>query len=131
MTRRTFAAAWLLLPLLAMPGCSGSGLSKIHGTVNLDGVPLANGTIRFEAADKKTPSAQALIKDGKYEVEVAPGKKKVEIQGYKVVGQKRRNNDPTAPLEDVTEPIVPPAHTQHACEIVAGKDTYDFDIKTR
>jgi uncharacterized membrane protein len=131
MTRQMLAAAWLLL-LLALPGCSGSGLTKIHGTVNLDGKPIANGTIRFEAVDKKTPSAQALIKDGKYEVEVAPGKKNVEIQGYKVVGRKKRNpDDPSAPLEDVTEPIVPPGHTQQTCEIVAGKDAYDFDVSTR
>jgi len=128
MTQRMIAAAVLAL---ALGGCSGSGLTEIHGTVTLDGTAIENGTIRLEAADGKTPSAQEVIKDGKYRVQVAPGKKKVEIQGYKVVGQKRRNNDPSAPLEDVTESIVPTAHTKHSCEVVSGKDTYDFAIKTK
>ena len=130
MTQRTLAAA-VLLGLAAILGCSGSGLTGIQGNVTLDGKPIENGTIRFAADDGKTPSAQAVIQNGKYAVEVAPGKKNVEIQGYKVVGQKRRNDDPSAPLEDVTEAIVPPAHTKHTCEIVAGKETYDFQIKTK
>ena len=131
MSQRARLALILLLAIL-LPGCSGSGLTEIHGTVTLDGTAIENGTIRFEADDGKTPSAQGVIKDGKYRAQVAPGKKKVEIQGYKVVGQRKRDpNDPSAPLEDVTEPIVPPAHTKHSCEIVSGKDTYDFPIKTK
>ena len=130
MTDRTRLAGILALALI-LAGCSSSGLTDISGNVTLDGTALENGTIRFTAVDGKTPSAQAVVKDGKYRVEVAPGKKNVEIHGYKVVGQQRRNNDPTAPLEDVTEPTIPPAHTKHSCEITPDKETYDFAVTTK
>ena len=132
MPRYSIATLALML-VAALAGCSGSNLVEVHGTVQLDGKPIETGTVRMVAVDGKTPSAQTTIKNGEYRIEVAPGKKKVEIQGFRVIGQQRRNNDPTAPLEDVTEPIVPAkfnTRTELTCEVVAGNDTQDFDLKS-
>jgi hypothetical protein len=133
MRRATILLSALLLGL-GILGCSGNNLTKIRGDVTLDGKPIERGTIRAVAVDGKTPSAEAVIQNGKYEMQVTPGKKKIEIQGFKVVGQERRNNDPSAPLEDVTETIVPAkfnSQTELEREIVAGTATYDFSLQSR
>lgn len=69
-----------LLVLLGSFGCnSAEAPSEVSGTVTMDGVPLAEGEIIFEASDNsKTPSA-GMIKDGKYTAQVLPGSKKVKI----------------------------------------------------
>ena len=74
--------------MACLAGCGRSdGLTEISGTVSYDGQPVKKGTITFLPADGKGPTAATLIADGKYSVKVAPGKKLVKIEGYKVIGQ--------------------------------------------
>ena len=77
MIRKLALALVLALPLLA--GCSGEQLAEVTGTVKIDGKPLPEGEIIFEAADGNTTPAASKIKDGVYTVRVAPGSKKVKV----------------------------------------------------
>ena len=118
----------VLLPFLAfaLTGC-GSGLVNIEGTVRLDGGPLPEGEIRFLPESGETgPSAGAIIKDGEYAVEVMPGKKRVEIYGYRFL---RKNSIGF----DVKDQIVPDKFNRQSelrREILGG-ETVDFDLTSK
>lgn len=76
---RCFAAAVVAAGLALLAGCGGESEADVSGTVLIDGTPVPEGEIIFEAADgSKTPGA-GPIKDGKYAVRVLPGPKKVRI----------------------------------------------------
>ncbi len=77
---------WLNLMVLGFGalfviGCGSGGETPadVSGTVMMDGQPLKEGDIVFEASDNsKTPGAGKII-DGKYTCKVLPGPKKVRI----------------------------------------------------
>jgi hypothetical protein len=74
---RGLTALVLALPVLA--GCGGEQPAEVTGTVRIDGRPLPDGEIIFEAADgSKTPAA-GKVRDGAYTVRVLPGPKKVKV----------------------------------------------------
>lgn len=79
MIQRTMFGLLAALSLFAIAGCTGSGLADVTGTVTIDGMPLAEGDIIFEADDKNSTPAGATIKDGQFKLQVAPGKKIVRI----------------------------------------------------
>jgi hypothetical protein len=126
---------WFLLlglaPLLA--GCSG-GTASVEGNVTLDGAPLEDGVIRFEPADGKGPTAEAVITNGRYTIELSPGAKRVMIEGWRVVGQAPITpDDPQSPMHDVKEPMVPDRYGRNS-ELrydVKGSDTEDFALTTQ
>ena len=124
--------SWALLLLLAAaPGCSGNGLTSVSGAVTFDGKPLERGSIRLIAVDGKTPSAEAIIHEGRYRLETVPGQKRIEIQGFRIVGTARRNDDPSAPLEEITEPIVPAkfnTRSELLQEVSHRSATHDFHL---
>ena len=64
--------------LLAVAGC-GDGRAEVSGTVRMDGEPLKEGEIIFEATDNATAAAAGKITDGRYSVRVGPGPKRVKI----------------------------------------------------
>lgn len=75
--------------ILALAGClavlaAGCGPSDqpatVAGTVLMDGQPLPEGEILFEAADKKLAPVSGPIVGGKYRVETTAGLKKVKIR---------------------------------------------------
>ena len=74
-----------LTAILAAGGCSRSsnGRLEISGKVTLDGAPLDQGLISFNAAQGKLPSAGAVIVGGAYhmpaEKGLLPGEYKVAI----------------------------------------------------
>jgi hypothetical protein len=63
LTRQASLTALALLLFVPVIGC-GKGKSDVSGTVNLDGKPVADGTIVFHPTDGVAVSAG--IKDGKY-----------------------------------------------------------------
>ncbi len=73
---------------------SGCGPAKpetcpVSGTVTWNGQPLPDGYIQFDAEDGKgVPPDAGPIKDGKYQLPVKPGKKKVQITATREVGNK-------------------------------------------
>jgi len=68
----------LLAVILGVAGCGGSE-AEVSGSVNVDGQPLKEGDIIFEAADGSVTPAAGKIVDGKYSLKVLPGPKKVRI----------------------------------------------------
>ena len=73
-----------LLPLIGCGESSDSRLpnrNEISGTVTLDGQEIDNGSITFFSEKDAAQGIQASgsIKDGKYEILVTPGPKKVKI----------------------------------------------------
>jgi len=61
--------------------------SEVSGTVLIDGLPLSDGEIIFEAIDNSTTPAGGPISEGKYNVRIQPGPKKVKIQGSRPVSK--------------------------------------------
>ena len=118
---------------LFLAGCSRGGLSEISGTVTYDGQPIQSGTIQFLPDDGNGPTAAGVINDGRYAMKVAPGKKKVQIEGFKVVGRRRhRADDPTSPMVDVREQILPERYNAKSTltqDVASNVRVYDFDLK--
>jgi hypothetical protein len=81
--KRMLAAAtvaWLTaVTLLPIAGCGGDGLADVTGTVTIDGAPLAEGDIIFEAADQSSTPQGTTITNGQFQLRVGPGKKIVRI----------------------------------------------------
>ena len=126
----------LLCLLLLLPaGCSENGLVEVAGQVTLDDKPLEKGTISFMPADGKGPSAAAIIEQGAYSVEVAPGEKKVEILGYKSTGKRRYDeNDPSSPMIDINKQILPErfnTKTELTREVTPAARQHDFAVKSQ
>ena len=125
-------ATWAFAALV-LGGCGGDGLVEVRGKVTFDGRPVEQGTISFLPTDGKGPTAGALIENGRYTVRAAPGKKKVEIEGYRVIGQQHVfPDDPSSPLVDKTEPIVPEKYNTHTTltfDVKQSVDDADFDLQ--
>ena len=67
--------------LLAAAGCGTTETpAEVSGTVLMDGQPLPDGEIIFEAADNAKAPVGGPIANGKYVVKTTPGAKKVKIQ---------------------------------------------------
>lgn len=75
--------------MATLTGCGeSSGEVLVTGTVTVDGAPIESGSITFlsEAADG--PTGGGVIKDGKYEARMVPGKKVIMVVGSKVIGER-------------------------------------------
>jgi hypothetical protein len=94
--------------LLFIAGCGGDGLVKIEGRVAYDGQPVERGVIKFFPIDGAGPTAAAIIANGVYQVRIPPGSKRVQIEGFRVVGRHRDNlADPKSPLLEDLEQMLP------------------------
>lgn len=130
-----FSPAALLLLLLAM-GCGGEDSNaRLTGAVTLDNQPLKTGSITFLPIDGKSATAGTTIENGEFTLVIPPGKKKVEIVGTKVVGQRRAyEGDQNSPLIDITEDIVPSRYNVQSdlvVEISAGESRETFALKSK
>lgn len=66
--------------LLLVAGCSAfSSVGEVSGEVTLDDHPLPEGVVRFVPLDGATPTASALIANGKFQQQVPIGTHRVEI----------------------------------------------------
>jgi hypothetical protein len=81
MTINKSAVLSMLLIVLAS-GCGGEGKVRVSGSVTLDGNPVNNGSIIFEAADGGPGAFSGGIIEGAYELRSTPGSKKVRISAY-------------------------------------------------
>jgi hypothetical protein len=121
---------WLMMILMMMTGCGGSGparpaLNPVKGKVTLEtGAPLAFGTIAFEPAGGRAFRCSGKIgPDGTFELET--GSEKGATAGkYKVsVGlpPNKRNSVPKKFQSDDTSGI--------EVEIVSGDNDLDIKLK--
>jgi hypothetical protein len=126
MTRRWFPA---LAGMVLLCGCGGEKPADVSGTVLVDGKPLPDGEIIFEAADGSKAPAAGTVKDGRYEAKMLPGPKKVKINASRVP----KKPDPLfgyAPLE-VMIPEEFNVKTTLTAEINAGtNENVDFQVKS-
>jgi hypothetical protein len=118
---------WLLLL-----GCS-DGKTSVTGSVTLDSQPVASGVVTFVKQDGELIREGAVIKDGRFEVQVPPGKYRLELSGQKVVG-KRKQKGFDGKDEDVelTEELFPARYNANSAlteEIKAGHNPIKLDLK--
>lgn len=135
--RRARCASGLLLAALGAvaTGCSGHQDHRVSGEVSYDSVAVAQGTITFEPADGKGPSAGGAIAGGRYAVVCAnPGGKIVRITATRSTGRKvEADAVPGAPLVDEIAPYIPEQYNDRStltCDVVAGPNTFDFHLKS-
>ena len=123
-----------LVCLLLTGGCSGSdGLIEISGQVRYDGQAVQQGFIAFIPADGRGPAAETVVQEGRYRVDVAPGPKKVVIEGHEKIGEKHVGG-PETPLVPINKQYLPARYsdrrdTELTCDISSDKVVYDFDLK--
>jgi hypothetical protein len=135
MKRTTFGkvpirACFALGLLLLLFGCSQSEPS-VSGTVRLDGQPLPKGWIRFVPDEGTTgPDGGARIREGRYSIPqgLAAGKYKVEIQGMRIVPNKKMRDSVFGNLVDAEESIVF-AESPGPRLVSSGGNTHDFELK--
>lgn len=126
-----------ILPMivsLTVTGCGPSGppTTPVQGTVSLDGTPLTNGYVMFKDSTGNTPSAAGSIADGKYEVEVQPGAKIVEITSTRDVPGKFDMSNPGQKVQ-LTEQFVPEVYnTKTTLTADVGDDpmTLNYELKS-
>jgi hypothetical protein len=126
-----FAVCGFVL-LACLPGCGQRDARiAISGTVLYDGQPVKKGIVTFVPANGKGPTAAATIADGHYSVKLAPGNKVIKIEAFKVVGQRHYNKNPSSPMVDQQEQILPPRYntkSEITREIASTDKTCDFAL---
>jgi hypothetical protein len=102
-----------MVVLLVAAGCSqGNPEFKMTGQVTLDGAALDEGEVRFAPVDGKGQVAGCVVKDGKYETKMAPGKKNVIVSAYKFMGERSLYaNDPNSPKVPLKKQIAEKTET--------------------
>jgi hypothetical protein len=118
--------------IACLAGCGrGGGLVAISGTVTYDGEALEKGLISFLPADGKGPTAAAPIADGQFALKIAPGKKVVKIEGYKVIGEHAFSRNNPRKVVDQKQ-ILPPRYnskSELARDIAPADRTCDFALE--
>jgi len=123
------------LLIVTVTGCQPAARLGVSGTVELDGAPLADGTISFRPQPgTEGPSGGSPITAGEYLVEaekgLVPGAYLVEIQGWRKTG--RQTKTMTGHVVDEIEHIVPVRYNDQT-ELTAdiSRDTpteFDFQL---
>jgi hypothetical protein len=119
---------------IAAAGCSSdTGNGTVTGTVTLDGQPLKNGLIRFVPEDGQTATAEAMITDGEFDVQVPIGEKRVSISAPKVVGKRQAYQTPGAPSIDIVEELLPARYnvaSKLTLTVVGGSQEEEFTLQS-
>lgn len=71
----------------ALAGC-GDGNATVNGEVTMDATPVASGVVTFVKEGGPVVREGAIIKDGAFHTQLAPGKYKLELTGQKVTGKR-------------------------------------------
>ncbi len=128
-TPRGLGYALLFLAASLCSGC-GSRFAEVTGKVTLAGTPVNMGTITFLPEDGRGPTTAQKIKEGQFSVRILPGRYKVQISGFRKVGERHANKGaPDSPMVDILEQIVPDrynAATTLTREIKPGQLEEDF-----
>jgi hypothetical protein len=120
--------AWVGGGLLG--GC-GPATATVSGEVTVNGEAVEAGVISFVPDDGAGAPGTTAIEDGRYELQMAPGKKRVQISHTVVTGKRPAYNGPGAPLIEITEERLPPrfnSHTELTFEAQAGRQTKNWNL---
>jgi hypothetical protein len=129
MTRRAGGAAGLLTALALAAGCGqGAATGEVSGTVRVDGQPAPPGSsITFVPADGKSPTAGALIENGKYTTRVPVGPAKVQIRAPKTAARLKAARQAGPGAEgDLVEESLPAKYNDNTTltyDVKAGANT--------
>ena len=86
--RYLFLYCLLVVSVFLLPGCSREPKQYVvAGEVTFKGQPVAQGDIVFADAKGSSVAAVGKIKDGRYQVRMLPGDKKVRITSAKETGK--------------------------------------------
>jgi hypothetical protein len=119
-------------------GCDdGPPVGDLTGEVTLDGAPLAEGVVRFTPVDGSTPTASALIADGKFAERVPVGVHRVEISAPKLPKGVRTSKElkrGTIDEGSAMEELVPERYNTRSelkTEVKRGPNTVRYELKSR
>ena len=131
---KAIVAVCVVTCALALAGCANkTNHGTVTGDVTLDGQPLKSGVIHFESADGKTATADATIADGKYNVEMPPGDKRISISAPKVTGKRKAYDTPDSPTVDIVQELLPArynAQSDLTLTVTAGSQQKNYDLKS-
>jgi hypothetical protein len=124
---KLLATIGLATALALTAGCGGGGAAqrKVTGTVKWKGEPVAEGTINFIPPDHPGQAVSAKIVNGKFEINLAPGPKRVEVFASRAIGEA----DPTMGQAPRVSYI--PAEYNSQSKLtrdIAGDNRFDFDL---
>jgi hypothetical protein len=115
---------------LTFAGC-GSPTGDLHGTVTLNGQPVADGVISFQPEkETRAPSVGGRIVDGEYDVQgLVPGMYRVEVRSWATTS--KTVNGPFGPTQERIN-IIPKRYwgetTQLHLEVRPGANAGDFEL---
>jgi hypothetical protein len=124
------AVAVACLPLLVLSGCGHSDrppLGMVHGTVTLDGGPLAGASLVFDPVQPGRASTATTDHDGKYELIYIRRDKGAKV-GAHLVRISAAN-----PGSGKSGPLPPRYNTQSdlKVEVKPGDNTIDFPLTSK
>ncbi len=130
-----FCLSLLLVVPLGLLGC-GDGVSKgtVNGTVSLDGQPLKEGVVNFEAVDGKSGSSSAAIKDGAFTASVPTAEMKVMFSASKVLGKKKMYDTPDSPTVDETVELIPAKYNTSSTlklTVKSGTQSEKYELQSK
>ena len=129
-SNRIWQVALFLAISFFVTGCGGGGgpeLGQIKGRVQLDGMPVSEATVLFQ--QDASPSAYGVTdSDGYYEVMFSEGNPGAVLGQHRVTIGTARFRDGINHPETI--PAMYNRESKLTREVVAGQQTFDFDIKT-
>ena len=131
---RSIRCIALCFALTATVGCSAdSSKGTVAGTVTFDGNPIKSGVIRFVPIDGESPTAEAIITDGKFSETVPIGEKRISISAPKVVGKRPAYQTPGAPSVDIVEELLPARYnlaSELTLDVQGGRQNVAFGLES-
>lgn len=113
--------------LMAIAGCAQRETVDVAGSVSWEGAAIPNGDIVFVDTDPHVPAAAGKIVDGAYALECKPGKKRVEVQAYRLSGRKTAQG---IPIGDMYIPDRYSTASELTADVsIDGENEFDFDLK--
>lgn len=116
---------------LVLSGC-GESQSTVAGSVTFDGQPVASGMVTFVSSDGPLARAGAVISNGAFRTQLAPGNYKVELNAQKVTGKRRQKGfDGKDEEVELTAELFPPkynAQTTLTAKVERGENKLQFDV---
>jgi hypothetical protein len=114
-----------------LSGCSRATAVKIGGKVTWQGKPVDQGVICFLPEDGQGGAVPADIKNGRYDLTVPFGPKRVEISSVKVTGQRKVMMGAQPMMMDVREELLPEQFNKKSTlrvDISANSGNKDVDF---
>jgi len=120
-------AGWLLV----LAGCGGERRYELTGTVTYGGQPVERGEISFDPTEPGEAPEGGPILDGRFRVEVGPGKKIVRIRGSRPLPPEQQDSPEMGLLY---EDYIPARHNTESTREVeitpGGQREFTFDLRT-